>query len=417
NPRWGGSHQEMLAFGEACLATNRFDTDVPLFYLHTLREIGVEQSNNRWRSPFRSKKARSNTQMLFSSLLREPSRQAEFDRIRIQQALTTAWSGDYATAQKLLNNTSDAVSLHDGFWGKGLSWNTRKRQVVETEYQLFTGPQSELLTLAENLELSNKTDKATLLYQQAMDQVGTDVQERGYLRDRIAALRLGKTAKDIGRWPLFAAVYENAIEIVTFLLDNGAAIDSVNDDYWTPLYVACREGHTQLANLLISRGAGLNHKVASHFTPLHAAAKTGKIDIARLLIEHGADINTRDTGNYTPLTTAMFYRHPELAALLIDKGADIEIKSYGEWAPLHHALNHSQPDIAIMLIKKGARINEQTSDGWFPLHLAAYHGFAPVVQRLVADGCDVEAKLPDGRTALMIAMQRQYPEIINILQR
>jgi ankyrin repeat protein len=415
-PRWSGSHQKMLAFGESCLATNRFDTDVPLLYLYALRAIGSEQSNNRWRLPFRHEKVRANLQRLFSNLIQEPGRKAEVDRILTQQALTTAWSGDYATARQLLRKAGDGVCLRDGFWGKGLSWNTRQRQVLDAEYQLFTGTQSELLVRAEKLEMADKPDEASLLYEQAMHQCD-DLQKRDYLRDRIAALRLGKTSEEIGIDPLFTAVYENAIELVTFLLDNGIEIDRENMDHWTPLYVACREGHTHLALILISRGAELNHKVAGNFTPLHAAITKGKTDIAHLLIERGADINASDTGSYTPLTTAIYFRHPELAKFLIERGADIEIKSYGDWAPLHQALNHDQPDIAMLLINRGAHLNERTSDGWLPLHLAANHGFKQVVQHLIAKGCDVNEKLPDGRTALMLAQQRQFADIVDLLQR
>lgn len=40
-PRWGGSDEELLALAQACLATQRFDTDIPLFFLSTLRFLKV----------------------------------------------------------------------------------------------------------------------------------------------------------------------------------------------------------------------------------------------------------------------------------------------------------------------------------------------------------------------------------------
>jgi hypothetical protein len=415
-PRWGGSHARMLAFGETCLATERFDTDVPLFYLYVLRIIGSEQSNNRWRLPFRDTRVQANLKKLFVRLLETPARDAEVDRIRTQQALMTAWCGDYRTAQRLLDDVGTDVHLRDGFWNKSLSWNTRNREVITAEYQLFNGAQSELMNRAEELELSDNVDEAVLLYSQAMLQVRNASQQCGYLRNRIAALRLGKTAEEIGLRPMFKAVNENAIGIVTFLLDNGMAVDCENHDHWTPLFLACRKGHTQLTELLIARGAEVNHRVVGQFTPLHTAVQHGHNDIVRILLEHGADINGRDTGNYTALTKAMYYRKPALAEYLIGMGADIEMKSYGDWAPLHHALNHGQPDIAMRLIGMGARVNEKTSDGWTPLHLAAQHGYAGIIARLIAAGADRGATLSDGRTALMIARQRQFDDIVALLQ-
>ena len=42
-PRWGGSHEEMLAFGRACLATKRLETDVPRFFRNMIDAIASEQ--------------------------------------------------------------------------------------------------------------------------------------------------------------------------------------------------------------------------------------------------------------------------------------------------------------------------------------------------------------------------------------
>jgi hypothetical protein len=44
-PRWGGSHEEMLAFGREAAATGRFDTDVPFFALRAARSIYDDQKS------------------------------------------------------------------------------------------------------------------------------------------------------------------------------------------------------------------------------------------------------------------------------------------------------------------------------------------------------------------------------------
>jgi WD40 repeat protein len=46
-PRWGGSHQEMLAFARECLATERFDTEVPWKYHELLTAIAAEVHSPR----------------------------------------------------------------------------------------------------------------------------------------------------------------------------------------------------------------------------------------------------------------------------------------------------------------------------------------------------------------------------------
>lgn len=47
-PRWGGSHDQMLAFGLSCAATKRFDTEVP-FYFFTVLEAVVRDGGD-WRA-------------------------------------------------------------------------------------------------------------------------------------------------------------------------------------------------------------------------------------------------------------------------------------------------------------------------------------------------------------------------------
>lgn len=41
-PRWGGSHKQMLAFGDACVATGRFDTQIPYVYIEAMHDIRDE---------------------------------------------------------------------------------------------------------------------------------------------------------------------------------------------------------------------------------------------------------------------------------------------------------------------------------------------------------------------------------------
>jgi hypothetical protein len=50
-PRWHGSHEEMLDFADECLATGRYDTNLPLFYLSTVRKISEDTGWEIYRRP------------------------------------------------------------------------------------------------------------------------------------------------------------------------------------------------------------------------------------------------------------------------------------------------------------------------------------------------------------------------------
>lgn len=52
DPRWGGSFEQMLAFGTECLATGRFDTDVPWYFLDAVYSItNDDHATSYWDKP------------------------------------------------------------------------------------------------------------------------------------------------------------------------------------------------------------------------------------------------------------------------------------------------------------------------------------------------------------------------------
>ena len=100
-PRWGGSHKAMLEFGKACLATARFDTDVPTFYSQAIFEIAGELDSPR--AYFLNPEIAPDIMRLSQKLLEEPTRESE--RLKRQEMMATcAWlTGDYALAYQVLD--------------------------------------------------------------------------------------------------------------------------------------------------------------------------------------------------------------------------------------------------------------------------------------------------------------------------
>lgn len=416
-PRWGGSHEELRAFGRECLATNRFDTDVPLVYLYVLRNIGSELENNRWRGAFRGPNESAALQELFSHSLTEPGRSEARSRILTQQALATAWSGDYGHAQRLLESVGHDVDLDEGFWGKALSWSGRSRAVIDAELRVFTGPQRDLMQQAERLELEGQISEALDLYRQVLKASGGDPGIVGYLRDRMARLMLGKTAENCADPPLVLAARDNELDVAAFLLDEGADANMEDYYYWTALHRAAANGHLQMAKLLLQAGAGLEKRSAFLYTPLHLAIKNKHPDLARFLMESGADVNAAGSSGWMALHLALYYEQPDLAITCIEKGGNILAASEGCWTPLHHAAGKGYTDVASLLIGKGAQLDSRTQCGWTPLQLAVWGGHGPTVRLLIEQGADVSATLPNGRTALMLARERNLPAIEKLLQQ
>ena len=73
------------------------------------------------------------------------------------------------------------------------------------------------------------------------------------------------------------------------LLDRGAEIDAVEDEYQsTPLGLAARWGKAAMVTLLLDRGADPNRAGAPWSSPLAWARKKGRTDVERILVAAGA---------------------------------------------------------------------------------------------------------------------------------
>ena len=99
-PRWGGSHELMLEFGRACLATKRFETNVPLRFTEACNDICSETKD--WRAFYRQPEVARALMELSHALVHEPTRAAE-TRMRQSYLAVNAWlTEDYALAARTL---------------------------------------------------------------------------------------------------------------------------------------------------------------------------------------------------------------------------------------------------------------------------------------------------------------------------
>ncbi len=101
-PRWGGSHKEMLAFGIACLNTERYDTDVPGIFLKSIRDISTEYKTRQWTQPFREAGIYKKVQKYFEGILNEPSRESKYYRNKSSYVLYAWLCGEYKDAKEMM---------------------------------------------------------------------------------------------------------------------------------------------------------------------------------------------------------------------------------------------------------------------------------------------------------------------------
>jgi len=135
---------------------------------------------------------------------------------------------------------------------------------------------------------------------------------------------------DKGNTPLMYASNSGAIEIVNYLCDNGAHLDSVNNNDRTALSIACFYGHDNVVSELLQRGADV-HIAKPIFSALIRNSFFSLDDtqfsecrriIVDMLIDHGVDLHVVNEDGVLPYLVAL-YESP-LSALKVLEFTDLK---------------------------------------------------------------------------------------------
>lgn len=92
---------------------------------------------------------------------------------------------------------------------------------------------------------------------------------------------------------LLAAAMTGDVEIFLSLIEEGAELDTRNNDGQNAMHIAAQKGHTDLIVALIGLGATPNTIDNINFTPLHWAANGGHAETVACLLEHGAKLDVQ----------------------------------------------------------------------------------------------------------------------------
>ena len=455
-PRWGGSHEEMLAFGRECLDSERWDTSVPLFYLRAIEDVAGELPPARWRIPFQEKQVRKDLDRLFEGMLSSPLAKKNSNTLRMQYAVAIMWTGDYARARELFPE-KPLRRPTGGYWGKDLTFLGRSWEKTYAELDAYTGEHGDLARKADLLTLRGAFDKArdtfmeacqaygeknldaarAMSFRAALCEIADATETMGTLRTRDlmhlcawegyanAADLLARGFHDVnkpnakGVAPIRYARRQNHKAVEAVLRKYGANREDAGVPDWPEISKAAYYGNVGQVTRLIRRGVDLNVRTKGSYdaTPLLIAVRRGHAKVAQLLMNAGADVNIPNVQNHPPLSTAIRYGHTDIARALIAKGADIDAGRDASYTPLTLALIYNQPAIALLLIEKGADVRIARKDGYKPITLAAHYGHPEVLKRLIEKGEDVNDKMPDGSTPLHHAAVEGHADCVRLLLR
>jgi ankyrin repeat protein len=369
------------------------------------------------------------------SCARDPVDYAKLDA----ELLQSARKGDTATLLRLLQQGAHIEAKdQDGLTALALAADYRHPDTAKLLLEKGAGPivghLSGASALIEAAGEGNAT-KVTLVLERGTDLKAKNESLFAMGRSRPLVLQMPTTAEPIHNqnqeqdvtvgFPL-----ENDTAIVRLLLDQGANIESRDEEGATPLMVAAEHGQSGVVRALLEKGAEVAARDTYGNTALiGAACECAVVDMSetlesmRLLLGKGANINAKNKTGTTALMAAASAGRSANIQLLLDKGANIEAKdSHGDTALLLSASGSGLPsaDATKMLLARGANLEARNNDGDTALILAASKGGyedAATVRLLLNRGANVGVENKHGQTALDQALKNHRGETVPLLRK
>jgi len=215
--------------------------------------------------------------------------------------------------EKLDGNTNDFIECFDLF----LARNPRMDVVTRlNEYDVLMLACKNRATLLNRVVLEQVVDKLIA--------AGANVQETSWRQETALILAIQNENYDTAR---------RLVQV------HGASVNPINirSVETTALYVAVKQGNVPMATFLLDNGANINTQIASPHYLLRQAANHNDLDMIRLLVDRGASVNQRDLNGSTALHLLAGARGPEAAdaiRFLLSRGADVNARDDEANTPL-----------------------------------------------------------------------------------
>lgn len=253
---------------------------------------------------------------------------------------------------------------------------------------------------------------------------------------------------------------EGQIAIHNYIEDNMDTITVIasSADYnnLNALMLACRAGNMDIIQYLIQRGASINSINENGKSPLIFASDRGYLEVVRYLVGQGADIALVDNYGRNALDYASESGHHEVVRFLndyldihniglsLDSILDQQIQdlvyqddktglnnllNLHEWNPttipliqnaiIIYACRDGRLDLIEEMVLQGADLNRRMSYGMYkgatPLMIAVYHHQLEIIQFLIENQAMIEAKNHQDSTVLISAAQMGTQTILEYL--
>mmetsp|Transcript_6673 Transcript_6673/g.10303 ORF Transcript_6673/g.10303 Transcript_6673/m.10303 type:complete len:445 (-) Transcript_6673:313-1647(-) len=191
-----------------------------------------------------------------------------------------------------------------------------------------------------------------------------------------------------GQTPIWLAAIQGDITMLRWLIKRHPRLDIPDDEGFPPLFAAahCKDSKLRLAavSFLLDNGAAINQKGPVGRSICAMCVELGHHPLLQFVISKGADPHAADKYGITPLFVAVFKRDHEILEYLLNKQhVDPNKMNKKKHTALMASVQGGDGLACEILLDYGADPNVQNMNGDFALMMAISKGFTKIAKMLL----------------------------------
>jgi len=168
-----------------------------------------------------------------------------------------------------------------------------------------------------------------------------------------------------GKSIIHAAVEGNNPEVIEFLAQQGAPLNSYDKEGIAPLHFAAWFGLKEAVQALIKCNANIDVQCKPYgMSAAHYAVCSENTAVLSVLSESNANINIQDIRKRTPLHYVAMLCSLELLRVLIKRKVEMEIPDEDGRSPTDIVYEHDDYDLLLIMTNNGADISKFYDEAW-----------------------------------------------------